>query len=166
MNSKLDLQIVTPLLEQNGFAIIEYNLGEPNDIVEPYEKLRQMDVPIFITSDTLLHLYHVQFDETLKDIEEREFYNDIRDLTGQLLENALALYEQCTGDLREAAKRNMAYLAVAQKLVCPDAQVPELVADLVASEVAKIEAHSGFAASDIFVYEEDYSQYIPRSLSE
>lgn len=163
MNATLDLQIATPLLEQSGFAIIDYKLGEPNDdIVEPYEKLRQMDVPIFITSDTLLHLYHVQFDETLKDIEEREFYSDIRDLTGQLLENALTLYGQYTADVKEAAKRNVAYLAVAQKLILPDAQVPERVADLVASEVAKIEAHSGFAASDIFVYEEDYSQYAPR----
>ena len=34
-------------------------------------------IPIFVTADTLLHLYHVQFDETLKDIEQRDFYDDI-----------------------------------------------------------------------------------------
>ena len=34
-------------------------------------------MPIFVTSDTLLHLYHIQFDETLREIEEREFYPDM-----------------------------------------------------------------------------------------
>ncbi len=72
------------------------------------------------------------------------------------------MYNQYTGDLKESAKRNVAYLAVANKLIDPNTQVPPLVADLVASELAKIDAHAGFAASDIFIYQEDYSQYIPR----
>jgi hypothetical protein len=166
MDSRFGLKPVEPLLEQNGFAIIEYDFGwfDPNrdDIVKPYEYLRMMDVPLFITADTLLHLYHIQFDETLKGIEEREFYGDIRALTAALLQHAMALYEQYAGDLREAARRNVAYLAVAQKLIELDAQVPELVADVVTGELAKIDAHQGFAASDIFIYEEDYSQYVPR----
>jgi len=166
MDSRFALKPVEPLLTQNGFATIEYDFKVPDynrdDIVKPYEYLRVMDVPLFITADTLLHLYHIQFDETLKDIEEREFYGDIRALTAALLDDALALYERYTGDLREAARRNIAHLAVAKKLIEPEAQVPELVADVVASELAKIEAHQGFAASDIFIYEEDYSQYVPR----
>ena len=36
-----------------------------------------------------------------------------------LLYNALAQHEVYTGDLKEAAKRNVAYLAVAQKLLDP-----------------------------------------------
>jgi len=166
VDSQLGLKSVAPLLEQNGFAIVEHDFGwfDPNrdDIVKPYEYLRQMDVPLFVTADTLLHLYHVQFDETLKDIEESEFCADINDLTTALLDDALSLYEQYTGQLKEAAKRNVAYLAVAKKLIDPNAQVPELVAEPVAGELAKIDAHVGFANSDIFIYEEDYSQYVPR----
>lgn len=166
MDSRFGLRSVEPLLIQNGFAIIEYDFGwfDPNrdDIVKPYEYLHMMDVPLFITADTLLHLYHIQFDETLKDIEQREFYADILALTEALLGDALARYDQYAGDLKEAARRNAAYLAVAQKLIEPDTQVPELVADVVASELSKIDAHQGFAASDIFIYEEDYSQYVPR----
>jgi hypothetical protein len=79
-----------------------------------------------------------------------------------LLYDSLAQYESYTGDLAEAARRNVAYLAVAQKLIDPNAYVPQLVADVVANELAKIEAHEGFANSDIFIYEEDYSQYVPR----
>lgn len=166
MDSRLDLKNVAPLLEQNGFAVIEHDFGpsDPNrdDIVKPYEYLRAREVPIFVTADTLLHLYHIQFDETLKDIEEREFIPDINDLTTALLDDTLILHEQNIGRLKEAAKHNVAYLAVAKKLIDPNAEVPQLVADLVAGELAKIDAHAGFANSNIFIYKEDYSQYVPR----
>ena len=97
MDTMFDLNSVAPLLEQNGFAIIEYDFQKPDynadDIVKPYEYLDRMDVPLFVTADTLLHLYHIQFDETLKDLEEREFYGDIGGLTAALLDDALAQYE-------------------------------------------------------------------------
>jgi len=162
----LNLANAATLLEQNGFAVVEYDFGwfDPNrdDIVKPYEYLKNNNIPIFITADTLLHLYHIQFDETLKDIEEREFISDINNLTQVLLADALNSYEIYSGDLKEAAKRNVAYLSVAQKLIDPNFQVPELVADIVAGELAKIDAHEGFEESDIFIYKEDYSQYVPR----
>jgi len=166
VQSKLNLPKTSTLIEQNGFTIVEHDFGlfDPNrdDIVKPYEYLRNINVPIFITADTLLHLYHIQFDETLKDIEERDFISDINDLTKALLSDALAAYELHTGDLKEAARRNVAYLAVAQELIDPNAQIPALVSDVVMNELAKIDAHEGFANSDIFIYKEDYSQYITR----
>jgi hypothetical protein len=166
MDSKFDLSNVAPLLEQSGFAIIEYDFQEPeyigDDIVRPYEHLDGMHVPLFVTADTLLHLYHIQFDETLKEMEEREFYRDIHGLTAVLLNDALAAYEEYTGDLQEAARRNVAYLAVAQKLIDTNAQIPALVTELVTNELANIDTHAGFAVSDIFIYQEDYSQYVPR----
>jgi hypothetical protein len=154
------------LIEQNGFAVIEHGFGLPDsnceDIVKPYEYLKNRDIPLFVTADTLLHLYHIQFDETLKDIEEREFCADINDLTSALLADAFAGYEIYSGDLKEAAKRNIAYLSAAQKLIDPNYLVPELVSDIVTGELSKIEAHEGFFPSDIFLYNEDYSQYVPR----
>jgi len=166
MDSRFNLTNAASLIEQNGFAIIEHDFGsfDPNreDIVTPYKYLQNRNIPLFVTADTLLHLYHIQFDETLKDIEEREFFYDINDLTQALLNDALVSYDIYSGDLKEAAKRNAAYLAVAQKLIDPNFQVPELVSDIVALEMAKINAHEGFFESDIFIYKEDYSQYLPR----
>ena len=166
LDSEFGLNNNATLLEQNGFAVVEHDFGQfdPNrdDIVKPYEYLRSREVPIFVTADTLLHLYHIQFDETLKDIEEREFCGDINDLTVSLLADAMTSHENYTGDLKEAAKRNVAYLAVAQKLIDPNAQIPALVSDVVTNELANIDAHGGFANSDIFIYKEDYSQYVPR----
>ncbi|MBN1362313.1 MAG: DUF3160 domain-containing protein [Sedimentisphaerales bacterium] len=164
----IDLDGVAELIRQNGFAVIEPNAalqaawGADDDIIEPYNYLRARGVPLFFTTDTMLHLYHVQFDETLREIEERWFVGDINDLTVALLGDALRLYGQLQGDLQEAAKRNVAYLSVARMLMDPNASVSTFVVDEVAGELAKIEAHEGFVPSDIFIYDEDYSQYVPR----
>ncbi len=161
MNQKLNLDPVRDSISQNGFVVIEHYFGR-EDIVEPYKYLHDNGIPRFVTADTFLHLYHIQFDETLKEIEEKEFYSDILKLTDTLLDDALRLYDQLEGDLKEAARRNIAYLSVAGQLIGSSITVPEMVSDEVAGELAKIDAHYGFAPSDIFIYEEDYSQYIPR----
>jgi len=166
VNEKLGLDGAKDLISRNGFVVIEHDIGsyDPTreDIAKPYEYLRDEGIPMFVTADTLLHLYHVQFDETLKEIEERQFYSDIRMLTDKLLDDALRLYDQLEGDLKEATRRNMAYLSVASQLVGSSSPAPEAVCDEVSDELAKIDAHAGFAPSDIFVYREDYSQYVPR----
>lgn len=159
--------ILQNLILQNGFAVTEWQCIPPmeylkHNIVAPYLNFAIYEIPFFVTTDTLLHLYHIQFDETLKGIEEREFIPDMNNLTGALLNDALGQYEQLENDLKEAARRNVAYLSVAQRIIDPNVSVPELVESIVAGELAKIEAHQGFAESDIFIYEEDYSQYIPR----
>ncbi len=162
----VDMNSVSDLIRENGFAILERSFWEWDNLAENvatvYEYFSNTGVPLFITTDALLHLYHVQFDETLKDIEEREFILDINNLTAALLNDALRQYEQLDNDLKEAAKWNVAYLSVAQRLLDPNAPIPELVDGIVLAELAKIKAHTGFEPSDIFIYMEDYSQYVPR----
>jgi hypothetical protein len=108
------------LLKKNGFVVIEnpFNPKEEN-ITKPYTTLKTVDVPVFITSDSLLHLYHIQFDETLRQIEEREFYDDIWNISKKLMNASLEYYNNTEGDLKEAAKRNVAYFAVALSLLEP-----------------------------------------------
>lgn len=163
------------MLEENGFVVIDY--GMVDDIVQPYDELRRKDVPVFVTSDTLLHLYHIQFDETLKGVEEREFFDDILRISEAMFERAKKDYDLFTQpDLKEAARRNVAYFAVALKLLSTatpgyngseeiptvDFVVPRYVKDEVNDELELIESHQGFSESPIFHYMEDYSQYLPR----
>ena len=78
------------LLEKNGFVVIDNPLSSnEEDITKPYEILKYREVPIFITTDSLLHLYHIQFDETLRQIEEREFYDDIWEISKALLDESV-----------------------------------------------------------------------------
>jgi hypothetical protein len=160
------------LLTRNGFVVIPWS---GDDIVEPYKTLKDREIPIFVTTDTLLHLYHIQFNEILKRIEEEEFYTQLIDMTQAMLKRAEADYQSFTQPmLKEAARRNVAYFAVALKLLeTPsrkiDFDIPGYVKKEVNEEIANIEAHQGFATSAVFnspdsrnPYEEDYSQYVPR----
>jgi len=103
------------LLERNGFVLIPWH---GDDIVQPYKTLREQGIPIFVTSDTLLHLYHIQFNEILKRLEEEEFFDELIDVSLAMMERAAQDYESFTdADLQEAARRNVAYFAVALKLL-------------------------------------------------
>jgi len=163
----VDIEAMSNLVRENGFAVAPplsqgWLRESGDDIVEAYRHIDSYHIPLFVTTDTVLHLYHIQFDETLKDAEEREFIPDIEAMTSALLARTQDLHEQFEGELQEAARRNLAFLSVAQKLLDPNASVSDLVAEAVDSELDKIAAHQGFAPSDIFIYEEDYSQYVPR----
>ena len=103
------------LLEKNGFVIIPWH---GDDIVRPYKRLKEEGIPIFVTSDTLLHLYHIQFDEILKRIEEEEFFNELIDMSQAMMERAMQDYESFSdASLKEAARRNVAYFSVVLKLL-------------------------------------------------
>lgn len=104
------------VLKTNGFVIIDFN--DEDDIVEPYKYLKENEVPIFVTSDTVLHLYHIQFDETLKSIEENEFFDDLIDMSLAMMERSEQDYSSFSDStLKEAARRNTAYFAVALELL-------------------------------------------------
>ena len=140
----------------------------------------------------MLHLYHIQFDETLRQIEEREFYDKIWEISKGLLSDSVEKYNKATGDLKESARRNVAYFSVGLSLLqpkeeqlCKDGwkcedpgfasayfkkedlkkysfETPSFVKEEVEKELELIEKHQGFSNSPIFIYKEDYSQYLPR----
>ncbi|MGB7001231.1 MAG: DUF3160 domain-containing protein [Halobacteriota archaeon] len=175
------------LLGTNGFVILDY--GQEDDIVAPYEDLKDMGIPIFVTSDTLLHLYHIQFNEILKGIEEREFFDALVDMSNAMLEQSVKDYETFDdAELKESARRNVAYFAVALKLLQTPTEgyngtedikvinfsIPDYVTEDVNNELENIAQHDGFHPNAIFnsnpncicdypcCYCEDYSQYVPR----
>ena len=218
-------------LEKNAFVVIPTPLdiaeqdiylgssrGAANpkdDFVAYYEVLKNIDVPIFITSDSLLHYYHIFFDTTLMRMERDIFYQDIWNISLELFEESLGDYQQTEGDLKEAVKRNIAYLSVALELLKPEKnqvisdevlkeeycspemepehcarmiagvkdifgeqasyqyfseedferyrfEIPDFIENLVQAEINLIKEHKGWEYSPIFIYQEDYSQYVPR----
>ena len=223
------------MLRGGGFAVIAG--GRQNDVAGFYSALKMRGLPIFISSDSLLHLYHIQFDETLKDIEEREFFSDAMLIGRAIRAEALKLHGGTGGDLKQAAKLLVGYATVPVILLSrtdlgadaaaalkevsswpqrpdrptrrqfekgyaelikvvageekvhqqtllyqparlkaalakyckghpaqgdPGKEVPGIVDGEVRGELALIGAHRGFAKSPLFVYKEDYSQYVPR----
>ena len=149
------------MLKKNGFVAIEYK--KTDDLTRVYQEMIAKGIPIYVTPDTLLHIYHIQFNELLKNIEERDFFDSILEMSEKLYDASLSDYSSFTSErMKEGSRRNVAYFAVALKLLGEDVDIPPYAEEMVEKEISNILAHKGFANSSIFHYEEDYSQYIPR----
>ncbi|RMF32530.1 MAG: DUF3160 domain-containing protein [Chloroflexi bacterium] len=146
-------------LEAQGFVVVPSSWPQ---IYLPYKRAAEEGLPIFVTTDALLHTYHILYDYTLRLAEYRHFVADLEALTQAMLEEAQAQYQAAPEPVKEAARRNIAFFAVARRLLDPTAPIPAPVEEVVQQELALIEQHAGFAPSPIFGYPEDYSQYVPR----
>lgn len=151
---------VKQALLSTGFVSVGF--GHHDDVAEMYEAIKKMTLPVFVTSDSVLHLYHIQFDETLREIEEKELYSDLLALSRAFQAEMEERYEVSTGREREVYERGLAFFSVAVALLEPDARIADPVREVVQTELDNIETHSGFETSVLFKYREDYSQYVPR----
>ena len=171
------------LLAQNGFVVAPADWWE---FYQVYDSARYSDIPVFVTTDSVYHVYHLIFDKMLRDLEREHFEPDIRALTAACLQSAQQYYAELRGtEMEEQARRVVAYFAVANALIDPAAVTPPEVADMVNAELALIQAHQGPGPSAIFSADcpagcnpcdtqpppecmdqpcmcEDYSQYVPR----
>ena len=151
------------MLSENGFVVIPYPWGEESDFVDAYRTVRQSGVPVFVTSDASLHLYHIQFSDLLMQVEENNFSSTIKQISDAMMVESQEQYNSARDErVKEAARKNIAFFCVARRLLDPNAQIPGYVQADVASELELINNATGFANSPIFYYEEDYSQYKPR----
>ncbi len=110
------------LLSDNGFVVAENNniFYAKEDFANFYSEIENKDLPIFITTDSLLHYYHVFFDTSLLRMEKDIFYNDVWEMTKNLYNDSLNTYQNSNDTLlKEAAKKNVAYLAVVLELLKP-----------------------------------------------
>ncbi len=152
------------LLAQNYFVV------EPADFkqfFQAYESFRYDQIPTFVSTDSVAHVYHLMFDKLLRDTERKFLIKDLTTLNKALLAAAIKQYDQVKGtDLEAAAKRVVAFATVAAKLGNPKDNITVMpyVATMVDAELKLIEAKKGFAPSPIMGsdYQEDYSQYQPR----
>lgn len=171
-------------LRQNGFVALEGSKRER--FSDAYSQLNRKRIPIFITTDSTLHLYHIYYSQILKNIEIKEFIPMLKAMISSLIKESMAQYKGADGDLKEAATKNIAYLSVAAKLLNPNFDVAGFVQYDVNKEIDLIERHEGFRESPIFSKPcpckpceqypktvhcikqhpeclcEDYSQYVPR----
>jgi hypothetical protein len=160
------------LLAQNGFVVATPVAGEYREFYQIYEQNRYMEIPVFITTDSVYHVYHLIFDKMLRDLETGYFIADIKSLTSAMLAATTAQFTSLQGTpLQEPALRNVAYFAVADQLLGLSDPYPAEANDMVKAELALINAAGGAAISPIWDRPdlpddqkliEDYGQYIPR----
>ena len=150
------------MLSKNGFVVVN---SKVKDIAEFYKDAKDEGIPLFVTSDTLLFVYHTFFDAILIELETNYFYSMLEKLLINLLSKAEETYNILPENTlaKEATKLDLAYIAVALKLLDSETSIPSHVNKLVTKELNLIlKASNPMALSPIFKYKEDYTQYKPR----
>ncbi len=151
------------LLRQNHFAVKKSRYTQLYDI---YNESTFDGTPILVTSDAVLHIYHVLYDKMLAAIEMSKFVPALDDLTQKMIDQTSLIYENAeSSTAKEAAKHNLAFLYVARSLIQPsNLVIPEVVSTLVNSELTLISESDGFHYSPVLgsFSKLDYSQFIPR----
>ncbi|WP_424359446.1 DUF3160 domain-containing protein [Methanocella sp. MCL-LM] len=148
------------LLTQNLF------IARPSryeQVYEIYKHCKDAGTPVIVTSDSVLHTYHILFDYLLRILEVNKFSPAAIEMTSLLLAESMAQLNSGIPELKDLCLKNVAFFAVAQNLLTGSWDgVPSEARSLAEAELKLIDAHEGFADSPIFGRKEDYSQYVPR----
>ena len=158
------------LLVENGFVVVP---GDDREFFMLYEINSYEPIPSFITTDSMLHNYHLFFSHLLRVIEKDKLATELKELTEAMLSETENQYKTLKGtDWENAALRNLGFFAVAGKLLNPSMSIPKEIAKEVNQELKLIKDHEGIEISPLMSLGqnldvldapmEDYSQYIPR----
>ena len=147
-------------LAKNNFVVA---YGSEAEFFDLYEFNRYAQYASFVTTDSMMHTYHLYFAMLQENTERNYLYGNIERLSKRMYENSLAQYDELKGsEWEEAARLNTAYFAIACTLLETDIDIPGEVEDTVDEEIKKINAADAVDFSDITGAMEDYSQYKPR----
>lgn len=151
-------------LAANRFVVTNTSCDEFHEI---YENNRYGNNPNFVTTDSLMHVFHLYYVKLQKNIEKNYLYDALVRLTDGMLKKSLQQYYFFRGsEWEEAAGRNVIFFGVAAELLGSEAKVPAGLDAVVVEEVKKIMDASGIEECLITPENEngeDYTQYIPRS---
>lgn len=148
------------LLVKNLFASTP---SDSRQLFHIYEHNDYHNLPSFVTTDTVLQLYHIFFDFTLRTAEVQTMLPVLKRLTTGMLRESVTTWQESTDpDIKVAALKNVAYFGVANRQLGLSDAIPSEALELVRGELALIAKHQGFSESPIFPYKIDYSQFIPR----
>ena len=150
------------VLSENYFVVTKaYN----DEFFDLYESNRYAYIPNFVTTDSLLHTFHLYYAYLQKGLETSTLYQNIADFSMNMYEASLKQYDELKGsEWESAASRNVDYYAVALALT---GNAPSELSQRAFEEVNLINEASGVFLSPIFTTEEndymqDYSQFTVR----
>ncbi len=158
------------MLTKNGFAVLPQMHQE---FFMLYEFNRYDGIPNLITTDAMLHNYHLFFQHLLKNAEENQLRAELQNLNQGMLQASQEQYKALKNSPWEnAARRNVAFFAVGSRLLDPAVKIPQEVKDVVEAELQLIRNHNQTTVSPLMAMgsnpdaleslKEDYTQYIPR----
>lgn len=149
---------------KDGFYVDNsYGSEEP---FQTYEYNEYLSMSNFVTTDSMVHLYHVFYDNTLRKIEEDKFLPMLKNFNSKMLEYAIKDYTEAKDDtVKEAAKKNLILfetgeLIIGDNLIKSDnnLRVDEEIFNLASDEYKNIRSEKSLV-SNISGEDFDYSQF-------
>ena len=161
------------MLEKNGFVIMETDRKDYPYLKmhQPYEHMEYAHYSMMITTDVVLHMWHVFFAESMKALEAMEYLPNLEELSLNMEQQAIDAYRDAPDALDAAYANVMAFFHVANSLLFEEEPSWEnkLTAkpngdalEIAEAELANIKAES--AANSVLLGGRaiDYSQFKPR----
>ena len=139
------------LLAQNGFMVTERLAG--NSFGQSFTDIYHKDLPVYVSSDAILHAFHVSYDAILKDVELATLITNLEDLLTEMHGSLGALETKYAGTagIEQNLKDVDLYLSVAIKLLTGNvtpryaentAGINNLIAYVESEQLAEIEFFS------------------------
>ncbi len=157
-------QEMKDILAAYNFAVVPADFWE---FYEVYETNRYYEDPSFVTTDSLMHTFHLFYLNLQKNTERQYLYDCMTKLTERMLKLSLQQYVSLKGsEWEEAAGRNVVYFGVAAEILGIENAVPVELRVMISKEVKKVMEATENAANLVTPEQrmgEDYTQYEPRS---
>ncbi|MCP4958773.1 MAG: DUF3160 domain-containing protein [Actinomycetia bacterium] len=153
-------------LLENGFVVVP---GTTRHFHHIYESAAYEAYPVFLTTDTAYHVWHLAFDKILREVEQQSLLPELEDMVERLVELARRQEADLVGtELAEAANRVTQYYEVAAALLDLDVSPigplasAEVALVLAADAVAVSPTTGGDAGSPFITRRIDYTLFRPR----
>ena len=150
------------LLDLNDFIVL--NRLASDDIQDMYDFYWQEDLPIFISTDTVLHVWHLLFDKSLEYFEQVIFHPILTQFSSKTVEKMESLIEN-----NQALYHALIYTNVAAKLINPQFNISEsvfsevsLLVEIILAELSYMDARNLLGEVNLLNFLCDYSQFKPR----
>lgn len=113
------------MIAQNGFVVMP---TDAEQLFYLYEENTYKTIPNFVTTDSVLQLYHIYYDYSLRNVESNFFYEDTAKMNDALLCEVLKEYAEVKDEqVKQAMERIIGYLAVVDLLL--DVPLPNGVSE-------------------------------------
>ena len=153
---------------QREFLFKNHFVVTPSDsqqLFYVYEENEYKALPSFITTDSILQLYHVFYDYSLRTTEMTALMPEVRRLTDAMLAQLITEYESAReNEIKQAISDCIAYFAVAQRLLNNEETVgiPAGARDIIDAEVALVSDAAGPKKSPLTSILTDYNVFTVR----
>lgn len=149
------------MLNENGFVIMEPSGHFYFKMHQGYEHIAYSDASVMVTTDSVLHMWHVFYSESMKYLELSKYFPNLKELSAKMQSKVLEEAAKAPAGTENAFTNVMAYFEIANHLLANEeaAKVSSPAAlEIVKAELANIGQESS-ANSAMFKRMMEYSQF-------